>query len=92
MHRNLTALLLLTMAIPMAQAEDISKGETLYQANCVSCHTDSVMTRPDRKVNNLKQLNGQVRRCEQALNLAWFDEDINQVADYLNKNYYKFSK
>jgi hypothetical protein len=32
-----------------------------------------------------------VQRCELALGLGWFDEEITGVADYLNENYYKFT-
>lgn len=80
-----------------AWAADAAHGKELHAANCVSCHVNmtggdgSVLyTRSDRKVNSLPQLEAQVRRCESNLELKWFDEDIADVVQYLNRTYYKF--
>ena len=43
-----------------------------------------------RKVNGLASLEAQVRRCEHNLGLKWFDDDITDMAAYLNTHYYKF--
>lgn len=72
---------------PMAIAES---GEELHAAECTQCHGSSVYTRPDRKVKNMSQLNAQIMRCSTMLNKQWFDEDVQAVADYLNKTYYRF--
>ena len=47
-------------------------------------------TRENRKVTTPAGLQKQVRRCEQTLGLQWFDEDIDDVAAYLNESFYKF--
>ena len=78
--------------IPAAQADaaDIAHGQALVQQHCMSCHDNRVYTRPNRRVTNLAGLKKQVKRCELALELKWFDEDINDVAGYLNESFYKF--
>jgi hypothetical protein len=47
-------------------------------------------TRPERKVKNPSQLLTQVRACNTMLNTGWFPEDEENVAAYLNREYYKF--
>jgi len=67
-----------------------ANGETLFtQSKCNQCHTTSVFTRTDRKVNSLEALEAQVRRCDSNLNTNWFDDEIHDVTAYLNLQYYK---
>jgi len=41
-------------------------------------------------VTSLEGLDRQVRRCELALGLKWFDEEIADMTGYLNTHHYKF--
>jgi stalled ribosome rescue protein Dom34 len=85
--------ILLSIAIAIALPTQASAGEDiadLYQFNCISCHGAEVYTRTDRKVTSLEGLDRQVRRCELALGLKWFDEEIADMTGYLNTHYYKF--
>jgi hypothetical protein len=36
------------------------------------------------------QAGTQVRFCKDNLGLAWFDDEVNDVIGYLNKEYYRF--
>lgn len=86
----LVTLCLLALVLPtLASAEDTDIDE-LYQFNCTSCHGAEVYTRTDRKVTSPDALERQVRRCETALSLKWFDDDIVAMANYLDTHYYKF--
>jgi hypothetical protein len=67
-----------------------TKALGLVTEHCIKCHGSEVYTRPDRKVTSRDGLDRQVRRCETALELTWFDEDIAGVASYLNDQYYHF--
>ena len=80
-------------------AADVDNGRALHQQNCVACHSsltdgtpDTLYTRPNRLVTTLPGLHKQVRRCEQNLGLRWFDDEISDVSEYLNKNFYRFEK
>ena len=78
-----------TAGAPGAAAEH-TKALGLVTEHCIKCHGSEVYTRPDRKVTSRDGLERQVRRCETALELTWFDDDIAGVAGYLNQQYYHF--
>ncbi len=58
--------------------------------HCSRCHDERVYTRPDRRVQDLQQLDAQVRRCDANFGTRLFDEDIAALVKHLNDNYYKF--
>jgi hypothetical protein len=84
--------LFLTLAAGTAQAQgvDLDQGKQLLDNHCYDCHGNDYYTRENRRVKSREKLSGQVRFCEQSLNLTWFDEDVENVAEYLNKNFYHF--
>jgi cytochrome c553 len=75
-----------------AFAEPGEQAESLYENNCLSCHGSEIYTRDERMVASLDGLERQVQRCETALGLRWFDDDIKDVAAYLNDRFYKFER
>lgn len=85
-------LLVLLLTAPTIHAADVEQGRALYEKNCVSCHDASVFTRADRRVKSFEGLVAQVQRCDTAIGLRWFEEDVMAVAEYLNRNYYKFQR
>ena len=71
-------------------AADIKNGQTLHDGNCMKCHDDGMYKREDRFIKDIQGLRTQVQRCELNLGLQWFDEQIDDVTNYLNQTYYKF--
>lgn len=84
----ISALVMLLAQTPATA--DMERGKTLTEKHCIGCHDDSVYTRKDRRATTLAALGKQVRRCETNLGLTWFDEETNDVINYLNTQYYKF--
>ena len=85
-------------AFPYAGA-DAGAGRTLAQKDCVGCHARKfdgdatrIYTRPDRKVRSPEQLLAQVQLCNSELNLQYFPDDEANVAAYLDREHYRFSK
>jgi mono/diheme cytochrome c family protein len=72
-----------------AQAQ--SRGELLYETNCVACHNEKMHWRAGRRANDWYSLEAQVRRWQQAASLGWRDEDIIEVTRYLNERFYGFT-
>ena len=85
----LSSLLFLAVASG-AQAADPNEGKVLVDKNCYSCHGNEVYTRNERKVTTPDGLKKQVQRCELALGLRWFDDQIENATAYLNDSFYKF--
>jgi len=77
-------------------AADSANGKQLHDAHCQSCHaslTDGkpsqIYTRADRRVTSLSGLNSQVNRCKSSVGVTWFDDEVADVVEYLNSNFYK---
>jgi mono/diheme cytochrome c family protein len=82
---------------PASAMADAERGKALHAEHCVSCHVsltggdaNGLYTRKERKVQSLDALRAQVRRCEQNLNLTWFDDDVDAVTQYLNEQFYHY--
>ena len=75
---------------PAAHAADIENGDDLHFENCTGCHDSTAYTRDNRKVQSLARLGTQVRFCKDNLGLTWFDDEVDDVIGYLNKEYYHF--
>ncbi len=92
MKKILFATITLSLAIvaTTTQAADIKHGKELQQKHCMSCHDDSMYTRENRFIKDAQGLRKQVQRCESTLGLTWFDQDVDDVTAYLNKQFYKF--
>ena len=80
---------LIALSLPLAAA-DIENGEELHFDDCTGCHQEEVYTRENRVVGNLERLGRQVRFCKDTVGAQWFDEDVEDVIEYLNKTYYHF--
>ena len=73
-----------------AAAADAGRGELLYNTHCIACHTSKMHWRDQRLAQNWTSLNMQVRRWQSSIQLDWDDDDIDKVAAYLNRLYYRF--
>lgn len=79
------------IAFPVQAAPDIAMGKKLYtEANCTKCHGPEKYTSKDRKVQSLSTLKTFVQGCATNLSLSWFEDEVDAVTAYLNKEYYKF--
>ena len=101
MTRLLTTLCLIAginfMSIP-ANA-DIKNGKELHDSNCTSCHISikggdgsGIYTREDKRIETYPALIKQVNRCRDSLGVAWPEDHVNDVVEYLNSTFYKYNK
>ncbi len=65
--------------------------EMFNEAKCIECHNTSDF-KNSKKVHSFKQLEARVQACQLNSDAGWFDEDVTDVADYLNHDFYKFKK
>ena len=91
LHRGMAALAL-ACGVPMpALAVDPDRGRQLHDESCIRCHDAAMYRRPDRLVKDFETLRERVRQCELSAELLWFDEDVEDVAAYLDRTFYRFS-
>ncbi len=67
-----------------------ARGELLYNAHCITCHTTQMHWRDNRQAKDWTGLAFQVRRWQAAAGLGWSDADIVEVSRYLNNTIYKY--
>jgi len=85
----LVALSLLFATTP-GRAADTGRGKALYESRCDKCHDLSVHSRDPRSARTFDHIRAFVARWDRELGAAWTDEEINEVARYLNDKYYHF--
>lgn len=83
-------LIIVGAAAPTARAE--SRGELLYSAHCVACHTTQVHWRDKKLATNWPSLQAQVQRWQGVAKLKWNDADILDVTRFLNESFYHFAQ
>jgi mono/diheme cytochrome c family protein len=76
------------LAQPAAQA---APGELLYSTHCIACHTTQIHWRQKKLATDWASLDAQVRRWAGNAGLGWSDEEIADVARYLNAVHYRFA-
>jgi hypothetical protein len=84
-----TILIGVTLHAPLHGA-DLGRGKLLYETRCLGCHDKSVHNRAARKALSVADIKAQVRRWDDALGKAWRDDEVDDVAAYLNELYYKY--
>lgn len=93
MKRVLAIAALAGIACP-AIAQDEARGQMLYETHCTGCHYERVHKRErDRaQVRTLAQLRVEVARRAAETRRPFTLEDLDDIAEYLNRSYYRLEK
>ncbi|MGD8569803.1 MAG: hypothetical protein PVJ39_17080 [Gammaproteobacteria bacterium] len=92
-HLAATLFMFTTVLLPLqSMAADAEHGEKLYKERCHGCHDTRVHTRPNRIIHTYEDLVNRVRFCDTQAKAGFSDSDINDVSEYLNKEFYHFLK
>jgi mono/diheme cytochrome c family protein len=85
--------LLLMLAAP-AWAQDAQRGKALYDIHCVTCHYDRIHKRdPSRSlIRSLAQLRVEVAQRAVQTGQRFTTEDLDDIAEFLNRTYYRLEK
>ena len=67
-----------------------SRGELLYTTHCIACHSAQLHWRDRKLATDWAHLKAEVDRWQKTTGLQWRDEDVTEVARYLNTRYYHF--
>ena len=97
LRRSILAVLFVLFALlgDLADADaqpmrDATRGELLYSTHCIACHSAQVHWRDKKIVADWGSLQSQVRRWQGVSGLGWSNEDIAEVARYLNGLHYHY--
>lgn len=69
---------------------DALRGELLYSTHCIGCHSTQLHWRDRKAARNWASLKAEVERWQKNSGLGWREEDVTDVARYLNTLYYRF--
>lgn len=76
--------------VPMTTATAAVDADKLHSARCTACHDTSVYTRPDRRIQSLEALRGQISACGHGSGQPLGAEERTAITRYLNERYYRF--
>lgn len=69
---------------------DATRGELLYSTHCIACHSAQVHWRDKKLSTDWSSLQTEVRRWQELSGLRWVEDDVAEVARYLNVLYYHY--
>lgn len=67
-----------------------SRGQLLYANHCIACHNTQMHWRDGKLATDWASRKAQVRRWQGTAQLNWSEDDIDDVARYLNESFYRF--
>lgn len=67
-----------------------SRGQMLYGHHCIACHNTQMHWRDKKLATDWASLKAQVRHWQAVAQLNWSEDDIDDVARYLNDSIYRF--
>ena len=75
-----------------ALAQDAERGRQIYETHCLSCHYERIHKRdPSRSlVRSLTGLRVEVARRAEQVTPRLSIEDLDDIAEYLNRSHYRF--
>jgi mono/diheme cytochrome c family protein len=89
-----TAFFLLLMLSLPAWAQDAQRGKALYETHCLACHYERIHKRvPARSlVRTIPQLRLEVAQRAAFTGQRFTLEDLDDIAEYLNRTHYRLEK
>jgi mono/diheme cytochrome c family protein len=78
------------VAVFASPASAQNRGELLYSTHCGACHTAQMHWRANRAVTDWASLKAEVRKWQIVASLGWSEDDVLDVARYLNDSIYHF--
>jgi|SRR5450759_140255 mono/diheme cytochrome c family protein len=69
---------------------DPSRGELLYSMHCIACHSAEIHWREKKLATDWVGLKAQVSHWQGIAGLVWSDDDVAEVARYLNALHYHY--
>jgi len=86
--------LFFALAASPAHAQDVQRGKLLYETHCLVCHYERIHDREQSKslIRTQAQLRVEVANRAALTKQRFTIEDLDDIAEYLNRTHYKFTK
>ena len=82
-----------SMALPgVVVPAEIDRGQALYENHCKSCHETQLHELEQRRAKSLQDIRRWVATWAFHAKLDWTADEINDVTDFLNRRFYKFTE
>ena len=75
-----------------ASLTEFDRGEALYKNHCMECHESWAHTRDGRRVSSIDVLRQRVAAWSIHTGLGWSNEEVDDVTDYLNRQFYQLTR
>ena len=69
-------------------AQEFDRGEALYNNHCKECHEGLAHMRPGSRISSRNEIRSWVASWSVHSGLQWSSEEVEDVADFLNRKYY----
>jgi cytochrome c5 len=66
------------------------RGQQLYENHCMGCHESLVHIRSTQSARSYRDLHERVAHWARYMKLPWSEEEVGDVARYLEGAYYRF--
>jgi mono/diheme cytochrome c family protein len=88
-----TIALVLMLATP-AWAQDAQRGKSLYELHCFACHYERIHNRDASRslIRSIAQLRVEVAQRAAQTTQRFTVEDLDDIAEYLNRSHYRLEK
>lgn len=73
-------------------AQDLERGQMLYENHCQECHDSVVHVRETREASTRADVRRRIVSFARFLELGWGEDEVTDVLNYLNARYYGFGK
>jgi len=97
LNRRFSSVILLALGLASADialGQDAGRGQMLYETHCLACHYERIHKRdPARSlVKSMAGLRVEVANRAQLMGRPLSPEDVDDIAEYLNRSHYKLKK
>lgn len=81
-----------SLGAPPPRIPDPERGALLYENQCIGCHTSVLHVREDRRSASYAAMRDTVRHWAQVQHLEWTEQEVDDVATFLEARYYHFEQ
>jgi mono/diheme cytochrome c family protein len=79
----------LVLVCASAAAQDVSRGQLLYETHCIVCHREGLHERKDSKVATYADLRYQVERWTKETRRAFTASEREDLIEFLDATHYR---